>query len=66
MSKYYTLIVDYLSGSCAFATDKTDLVEALNEFDEVRRAEFAEAVGDKTFALPDIISARLVKTYYRK
>lgn len=66
-NKHFVLIVEYTSGKCAFLTDTDDLAEALDEFRaEVRNSFSSSALGDKAFALPQIISAEIVSTYYRK
>lgn len=64
--KHFVLLVEYLSGECAFPTDKDNLIDALKEFEEEQRSIYNGAMGDKTFALPMILSAKIVKTYYRK
>lgn len=67
MNKHFILIVEYSSGKCAFPTDTDDLVEALDEFRADLRRSFSDSVmSDKTFTLPQIVSAEIVKIYYRK
>ena len=68
MNKYhFVLIVEYTSGKCAFPTDTDDLQRALREFEEEYRKSFSlSTLEDKTFTLPTILSAQIVKMYYRK
>lgn len=67
MDKPFVLIVQYASGECAFPTDTDDLIDALDEFKNEIRKSFADSVmGDKSFYLPQILSAKIVKLYYRK
>ena len=64
--KHFVLLVEYASGECAFPTEKDNLLDALKEFEKEQRNVYNGAIGDKTFSLPPIISAKIVKTYYRK
>ena len=66
MDKHFILLVEYASGECAFPTDTDDIQKALSEFQEEVKASFPKALEDKAFSLPQIISARIVKLYYRK
>ena len=67
MNKHFVLLVEYTTGECAFPVDTDDLAEALDEFRAELRQSFSDSVmGDKTFALPQIVSAKIVKIYYRK
>lgn len=62
---HYCLIVEYASGECAFPTNTDDIQEALEEFIEKQKESFNSVLGDKAFSLPTIISAKIVKMYYR-
>ena len=67
MTKHFVLVIQYSTGECAFPTDTDDLAEALDEF----RAELCQSfssnvMGDKTFTLPQIVSAKIVKVYYKR
>ena len=66
MSKHFVLIIEYTTGECAFPVDTDNLQEALAEFQEEVKTSFSSVIGDKSFALPQIVSARIVKLYYRK
>lgn len=67
LNKHFILLVQYTSGECAFPTDMDDLTEALEEFKGELKQSFSESVlSDKTFTLPQIVSAKIVKIYYRK
>ena len=66
MSKHFALLVEYTSGECVFPTDTDDIQKALSEFQQEVRASFSSVLDDKSFSLPQIISAKIVKMYYRK
>lgn len=67
MNKHFVLVVQYASGECAFPTDTDDLIDALDEFKAAVRESFADsAIGDKSFSFPQVLSAKIVKLYYRK
>ena len=64
MNKHFVLLVNFPQGECAFPTDTEDLIGALKEFDMERRTGFSTSIlNDKNFALPRIVSARIVKIF---
>lgn len=64
--KHFVLLVRYLSSECAFPTDKDNLIDALKEFQEEQSVIYSKAMGDKTFSLPPIVSAKIIRMFYRK
>lgn len=62
MNKHFVLIIEYLTGTCAFLTDKSDIQEALNEFLELQSNQYNSA--DKSCMMPQVISAKIVRLYY--
>lgn len=66
MPYHFVLIVKYLSGECAFPVDTDDLQKALKEFEEAQKQSVENSVlMDKSFSLPTIVSAKIVKLFYR-
>ena len=67
MKKHFVLLVKYVSGECAFLTDTPNLQRALKEFDIVRKKDMSDSVlFDKSMALPEVQSAKLVRLFYNK
>ena len=65
--KHFVLLVKYVSGECAFLTDTPNLQRALKEFEIVRKRDISDSVlFDKSMALPEVQSARIVKLFYNK
>lgn len=58
--KKYILKVNYESGSVCFATDKCDLVDALNEFS----LQLQKQVRNKGDLMPIIVSASIAPVWY--
>ncbi len=67
MKKHFVLLVTYVSGECAFLTDTPNLQRALKEFDLVRKKQVSDSVlFDKSMALPEVQSAKIVRLFYNK
>ena len=67
MKKHFVLLVKYVSGECAFLTDTPNLQRALREFDIIRKKDMSDSVlFDKSTALPEVQSAKLVRIYYNR
>jgi hypothetical protein len=67
IKKHFVLVVKYISGECAFLTDTPNLQRALKEFDIIRKKDVSDSVlFDKSTALPEVQSAKLVRLYYNK
>ena len=65
--KQFVLLVTYVSGECAFLTSSPNLQKALEEFDKARRKNVSDSVlFDKSTALPEVQSAKLVRLYYNR
>ena len=66
MNKHFILLIQYTNGECAFPTDTDDLMLAMSEFKSEYLKGFSKQVlEDKTFSLPKIISAKIVRVYSR-
>ena len=66
MDKHFVLLIQYTTGECAFPTDTDDLMQALTEFkSEYLKGFSKEVLESKTFSLPKVVSARIVRIYSR-
>lgn len=66
MNKHFILLVQFINGECAFPVDTDDLMQAMTEFkSEYLKGFSKEVLEDKTFSLPKIACARIVRVYSR-
>lgn len=61
--KHFALIITYACGQCVYLTERADIAEAINDF-RVRQRDLLGYKDSKSFDLPEIISAKLLRVVY--